>query len=61
MASQPTNKNDPQPQAKFNVEVYNGKHLMTVITIKAKDVEEASVKAREQFFHDIHAKVKRAW
>ena len=45
----------------YNVEVYNGKHLLTVITVKAKDVEEASAKAREEFFQDINVKIKRAW
>ena len=46
---------------RYAVEIYNGKHLMTVVTVMAKDMQEASVKARSEFFADIHAKVKRAY
>jgi hypothetical protein len=45
----------------YNVEVYNGKSLITVISVRAKDHEEASAKAREQFFEDINVKIKRAY
>lgn len=45
----------------YNVEVYNGKNLLTVITVKAKDNEDASNKAREQFFDDINVKIKKAY
>ena len=54
----------PQPKketASYAVEVYNGKHILTIIMVKAKDEEEASAKAREQFFEDINVKIKRAW
>ena len=47
--------------ARYDVEIYNGKHLMEVITVKAKDEEEASAKARSEFFEDINVKIKRAW
>ena len=47
--------------ASYSVEIYNGKNLMTVMMVKAKDEAEASAKAREVFFRDINAKVKRAW
>jgi hypothetical protein len=50
-----------KPKNMYDVEVYNGKSLLTVIRVEANDVEEASVKARNTFFTDIHAKVKRAY
>lgn len=45
----------------YDVEVYNGSSLISVITVKAKDQEEASKIARNDFFENINAKVKRNW
>jgi hypothetical protein len=45
----------------YSVEVYNGKSLLTVITVRAKNLEQASARAREQFFKDINVKIKRAY
>jgi hypothetical protein len=50
-----------KPKNLYEVQVYNGKSLLTIITVEAKDVEDASFKAREIFFRDINAKVKRAY
>jgi hypothetical protein len=54
-------KPEPDSQQRYAVEVYKGKDLMTVITVRAKDYEEASAKARGQFFEDINVKIKRAY
>lgn len=45
----------------YNVEIYKDKDIMTIITVRAKDHEEASAKAREQFFKGINVKIKRAY
>ena len=45
----------------YNVEVSQDSKLLTVITVKAKDEQEAATKAREQFFVGIKAKVKKAY
>lgn len=45
----------------YDVEIYNGKHLLEIQTIKAKDPEEAGTIARNRFFENINAKIKRNW
>ena len=47
------------PKQSYNVEVYKGKSIAAVLTVKAIDAEDASNEAFKVFFKDIRCKVKR--
>ncbi len=45
------------PKFNYNVEIYNGKSLLGVVTVRAESYEQASNVAVK----DINVKIKRAW
>lgn len=48
---------DTETKQLYNVEIYNGRSLMGLVTVTAKSPEDASNIAVQ----DINVKIKRAW